>query len=163
MNAWQFDLGSGNYAHFDAQTNITLHEARKTAHQTQKTPDHQRNSTTQVKNPTYIASNPYIMKTSVSLTILGAYNVLMGVMCLLMPGDMAVAAIGEANATNPELLEIAATYSTTASATPSPCGLLFALAIRKARWTPPKTPCSPTALARPCFSLFASVFANTPV
>ena len=30
------------------------------------------------------------MKTSVSLTILGAYNVLMGVMCLWMPGDMAV-------------------------------------------------------------------------
>ena len=47
------------------------------------------------------------MKTSVSLTILGAYNVLMGVMCLLMPGDMAVAAIGEANAANPELLEMA--------------------------------------------------------
>ena len=65
------------------------------------TSDERRRQPFACQNATYIASNPYIMKTSVSLTILGVYNALMGVMCLLMPGDMAVAAIGEANASQP--------------------------------------------------------------
>ena len=70
------------------------------------------------------------MKTSVSLTILGAYNVLMGVMCLLMPGDMGAAAIGEANAANPELLEMATMFHYGIGHAISMCGLLL-LMIRK--------------------------------
>lgn len=90
------------------------------------------------------------MKTSVSLTILGAYNVLMSVMCLLMPGGMAVAAIGEANATNPELLEIATLFQYGIGHAISTCGLLL-LMIRKCALDTAKMPCSLTASARPCF------------
>ena len=65
------------------------------------------------------------MKTSVSLTILGVYNALMGVMCLLMPGDMGAAAIGEANAANPELLEMATMFHYGIGHAISMCCLLY--------------------------------------
>ena len=65
---------------------------------------------------------------------------------------MAVAAIGEANATNPELLEMATLFHYGIGHAISTCGLLL-LMIRKCAWTRPKTPCSPTALAQPSLVL----------
>jgi len=117
----------------------------------------------QVKNPTYITPNPYFMKTSVSLTILGAYNVLMGVMCLLMPGDMAVAAIGEANATNPELLEMATLFHYGIGHAISTCGLLL-LMIRKCALDTAKNALLAYSIGTALLlTLFASVFSESPV
>ena len=117
----------------------------------------------QVNSTTYIAPNPYIMKTSVSLTILGVYNALMGVMCLLMPGDMGAAAIGEANAANPELLEMATMFHYGIGHAISMCGLIL-LMIRKSALDTAKNAllayCIGTALL---LTLFATVFSNTPV
>lgn len=116
-----------------------------------------------VKPATYISPNPYIMKTSVSLTILGAYNVLMGVMCLLMPGDMAVAAIGEANATNPELLEMATLFHYGIGHAISTCGLLL-LMIRKCALDTAKNALLAYSIGTALLlTLFATVFSNTPV
>ena len=103
------------------------------------------------------------MKTSVSLTILGAYNVLMGVMCLLMPGDMAVAAIGEANATNPELLEMATLFHYGIGHAISTCGLLL-LMIRKCALDTAKNALLAYSIGTALLlTLFATVFSNTPV
>ena len=90
------------------------------------------------------------MKTSVSLTILGVYNALMGVMCLLMPRDMGAAAIGEANAANPELLEMATMFHYGIGHAISMCGLILLVRSARARWTPRRTPCSLIASAQPC-------------
>ena len=112
---------------------------------------------------TYIARNPYIMKTSVSLTILGVYNALMGVMCLLMPGDMAVAAIGEANAANPELLEMATLFHYGIGHAISTCGLLL-LMIRKCALDTAKNALLAYSIGTALLlTLFASVFSESPV
>lgn len=47
------------------------------------------------------------MKTKLALTILGAYNTLMGVLMLVMPGTMGEALVGaEKAAASPEMLEM---------------------------------------------------------
>ena len=47
------------------------------------------------------------MKTKLALTILGAYNTLMGVLMLVMPGTMGEALVGaEKAASSPEMLEM---------------------------------------------------------
>jgi hypothetical protein len=47
------------------------------------------------------------MKTKIALTILGAYNTLMGVLMLAMPGTMGEALVGaEKAAASPEMLEM---------------------------------------------------------
>ena len=103
------------------------------------------------------------MKTSVSLTILGAYNALMGVMCLLMPGDMAVAAIGEANAANPELLEMATLFHYGIGHAISMCGLIL-LMIRKCALDTAKNALLAYSIGTALLlTLFAAVFSNTPV
>ena len=51
------------------------------------------------------------MKTSTTLTILGAYNALMGIIMLLAPGAMAMQMVGETRATeSPKLLEMATMF-----------------------------------------------------
>ena len=51
------------------------------------------------------------MKTSTTLTILGAYNALMGIIMLFAPGAMAMQMVGETRATeSPELLEMATMF-----------------------------------------------------
>jgi glucan phosphoethanolaminetransferase (alkaline phosphatase superfamily) len=51
------------------------------------------------------------MKTSLTLTILGAYNALLGIMMLFAPGAMALQMVGETRATEtPELLEMATMF-----------------------------------------------------
>ncbi len=50
------------------------------------------------------------MKTSLTLAILGGYNALMGAIMLVVPGEMGKAAIGEANAADPKLLELASNF-----------------------------------------------------
>ena len=51
------------------------------------------------------------MKTSTTLTILGAYNALMGIMMLFAPDAMAMQMVGETRATeSPELLEMATMF-----------------------------------------------------
>ena len=51
------------------------------------------------------------MKTSLTLAILGAYNMLMGAMMLAAPGAMAMQMIGETRATaSPDLLEMATMF-----------------------------------------------------
>ena len=110
-----------------------------------------------VKPATYISPNPYIMKTSVSLTILGAYNVLMGV--LLMPGDMAVAAIGEANASSAgkTLFHYGIGHAI------STCGLLL-LMIRKCALDTAKNALLAYSIGTALLlTLFAAVFSESPV
>ena len=86
-----------------------------------------------------------------------------GVMCLLMPGDMGAAAIGEANAANPELLEMATMFHYGIGHAISMCGLIL-LMIRKSALDTAKNAllayCIGTALL---LTLFATVFSNTPV
>ena len=51
------------------------------------------------------------MKTSTTLTILGAYNALMGIIMLFAPDSMAMQMVGETRATeSPELLEMATMF-----------------------------------------------------
>ena len=51
------------------------------------------------------------MKTSLTLTIIGAYNALMGIMMLFAPGAMALQMVGETRSTEtPELLEMATMF-----------------------------------------------------
>jgi hypothetical protein len=51
------------------------------------------------------------MKTSLTLTILGAYNALMGIMMRFAPGAMALQMVGETRAKEtPELLEMATMF-----------------------------------------------------
>ena len=51
------------------------------------------------------------MKTSTTLTILGAYNALMGFIMLFAPDSMAMQMVGETRATeSPELLEMATMF-----------------------------------------------------
>ena len=51
------------------------------------------------------------MKTSLTLTILGAYNALMGIIMLFAPGAMALQMVGETRAKEtPELLEMATMF-----------------------------------------------------
>ena len=51
------------------------------------------------------------MKTSLTLTILGAYNTLMGIVMLFAPDTMAMQMVGEARATEtPELFEMATMF-----------------------------------------------------
>lgn len=51
------------------------------------------------------------MKTSTTLTILGAYNALMGIIMLFAPSAMAMQMVGETRATeSPELLEMATMF-----------------------------------------------------
>ena len=51
------------------------------------------------------------MKTSTTLTILGAYNALMGIIMLFAPDAMAMQMVGETRATeSPELLEMATMF-----------------------------------------------------
>ena len=51
------------------------------------------------------------MKTSLTLAILGAYNMLMGAMMLAAPGAMAMQMIGETRASaSPDLLEMATMF-----------------------------------------------------
>ena len=87
----------------------------------------------------------------------------MGVMCLLMPGDMGAAAIGEVNAANPELLEMATMFHYGIGHAISMCGLIL-LMIRKSAMDTAKNAllayCIGTVLL---LTLFATVFSNTPV
>ena len=53
----------------------------------------------------------FFMKTSLTLAILGAYNMLMGAMMLAAPGAMAMQMIGETRASaSPDLLEMATMF-----------------------------------------------------
>ena len=102
------------------------------------------------------------MKTSLTLTILGAYNALMGIIMLFATGTMALQMVGETRATvTPELLEMATMFHYGLSPALLMVGLTLVM-IRSCALETAKNALTAYIIAQGFCSLYSSLFSQMP-
>jgi hypothetical protein len=104
------------------------------------------------------------MKTSLTLTILGAYHTLMGIMMLFAPGAMAMQMVGETRSTEtPKLLEMATMFHYGLSPALLKIGLTFIMIRSCALETAKNALIAYIIGTGVLLTLFFTVFANASV